>query len=140
MDQTVDIWTRANIFQDIKERSPNKLELDKKGEHSFSKFCSKIFFHPGGSALRINNNGLEFLKTYYPHYIIEVNDNINSVAGHNTKGMPSKHYVFLTRFCRKPYYIGSKKIVFFDEEEAFLFKLCDGDIENVKAVAPEKLK
>ena len=48
--------------------------------------------------------------------------------------MPSKHYVFLTRYCKAPYYIGMKSIVFFDEDEALIFKLCDGDIDNVKTV------
>lgn len=142
MDQTADIWTRDSIFFHIKgiPLPTNPAYKTTTELKEYQKFCSKIFFHPGGKALRLRSDGLDFLKSYYPHYIVEISDGINVATGSNTKGMPSKHYVFLTRFCRKPYYIGSKRIVFFDEEEAFLFKLCDGDIDNVKAVAPEKLK
>lgn len=140
MDQTTDTWTRLDVFQDICRRDPDKLDLDQNGNPSFYTFCVNTFFHPGGTALRLKNEGLAFLKNYYPHHIIEFDPKINKPVISSTKYMPSKHYVFLTQFCRKPYYIGSKMIIFFDEEEAFLFKLCDGDINNVKAIAPEKLK
>lgn len=134
-------WTRDSIFFNIiigiplPERPDHKTETELK---KYKIFCSNLFFHPGGEALRLCNDGVKFLEKYHTSHTIDIIEFQKS--GTNTSNMPSKHFVFLSRFCRKPYYIGMKKIIFFDEEEAFLFKLCDGDIDNVKTVAPEKLK
>ena len=100
----------------------------------FDSFCKEFFWHPVGDALRLSNTGLTYLKECIPYFEVEVLDK------NNIKSMPGKHFIYLARFCRKPYYIGVREIVFFDEEEAFIFKLCDGDIENVREIAPEKLK
>lgn len=89
-----------------------------------------VFFHPMGDGLRLSNHGAKVLAKLDTAY------EIDSVE---ERERPAKHYLFLARFCRKPYFIGKSKIIFFDEEEAFLFKLCDGDIDNVQEVAPEKL-
>jgi len=91
-----------------------------------------VFFHPIGDGLRLSNNGLKLFKTHFPYHTVE------SKPGpeHRTSG----HYIFLARFCRKPYHIALDTIIFFDEEEAFLFKMCDGDVDNVKEISPERLE
>lgn len=99
----------------------------------FQAFNGTIFFTPAGDHLRLSYDGLNFFKSrQYTIHVVELSE--------LKRDFPAKHFIFLARFCRKPYYIGSDKIHFLDEEEAFLFKMCDGDIENVKTVAPEKLK
>ena len=90
-----------------------------------------IFFHPMGDGLRLSHQGVKALTKLDTAHVVD------SVSADRER--PSKHYIFLARFCRKPYFIGKSKIIFFDEEEAFLFKLCDGDIDNVQEVAPERL-
>jgi len=96
---------------------------------TYSNFVKSYFFHPGGDALRLSSLGLKYLSQYYTCHTIDVLE-----KGHSRTRMPSKHYVFLGKYCKTPYYIDMYNIVFFDEETAFLFKLCDGDIDNVKSV------
>ena len=72
------------------------------------------------------------LRKHYKHHIVEV------LAGSDKREIPAKNYIFLARYCKAPYYIGTDKLVFFDEDEAFLFKLCDGDIENVDQVTQDE--
>ncbi len=115
-----------SIRKEIYEESKSKL--------SFEDFCHLYFFHPVGDALRLNHEGFKALKLRLPCYEVDVIEKLDK------RKMPGKHFIFLARFCRRPYYIGKNKITFFDEEEAFIFKLCDGDIENVKEVSPKKLK
>jgi len=98
---------------------------------TYQEWCREVFFHPIGDYMRLNRFGLELFKSHLTHHIVD------SVT--DTGVRASKHYIFLSRFCRQPYYIAPSIIVFFDEEEAFLFKLCDGDVDNVAEVAPEKL-
>lgn len=99
---------------------------------TYDKWMREVFFHPMGDGLRLGNAGLKLFKKHFSYHVVDSNPG----PGHRTSG----HYIFLARFCREPYHIGSEAITFFDDEEAFLFKLCDGDVDNVKDVAPEKLK
>lgn len=109
------------------EKSTNGQQL------TYDEWIKNVFWFPTGDGMRLKFEGCKLLKKYFPHHIVE------SIAG-DDKPRTSKHLIFLARFCRQPYYIyGSEHIVFFDEEEAFIFKLCDGDIDNVEEVAPEKL-
>lgn len=117
---------------------PNRLALYKElGTEAltFEDFCRQKFFHPVSDALRLSLAGVQFLEEngLKAHAVDMIKETKKSE-------IPSKHYIFLAKYCRKPYYIGSNKIYFFDEEEAFLFKMCDGDIENVSQVAPEIFK
>lgn len=105
-----------------------------KSKIPFDEFCREYFWHPAGDALRINQIGLQYFRMYIPCHQVDVIKKLDKSK------MAGKHFIFLARFCRRPYYIGTNKIFFFDDEEAFLFKLCDGDIDNVKEVAPKKLK
>lgn len=106
-------------------------EIDEKNQTPFNVWSNTTFYHPMGDGLRLSISGLIYLESLTTCYDIE--------SDPGSEPRPSKHYLFLARFCRKPYYIGLKKITFFDEEEAFLFKLCDGNIDNVQEVSPEKL-
>ncbi len=106
-------------------------EIGEESRTAFEIWVKATFFHPMGDGIRLHMAGLIYLETLVTCY------DIDSDPGSEPR--PSKHYLFLARFCRKPYYIGLKKITFFDEEEAFLFKLCDGNIDNVQEVSPEKL-
>lgn len=119
---------RKNIFDEFLEipKDPSFKVIN------FKEFCSTYFFHPGGDAIRLNYHGLNYLKQFLKCHTVECIDM-------KKQFMPAKHYVFLAKFCRRPYYIGENYITFFDEEEAFLFKLCDGDIDNVKEVSPNSL-
>lgn len=99
---------------------------------TYNEWILAIFFHPMGDGLRLGGIGLKLFKKHFPYHIVESDPG----PEHRTSG----HYLFLAQFCRQPYHIGLKTITFFDEEEAFLFKLCDGNIDNVKDVAPEKLE
>lgn len=117
-------WTRKSIYDDAK-----KLWEDEEAP-PYKKFCADFFFHPGGKALRLRSIGVKLLSSCYTPHIVEIMDKKQS-----RKKMPAKHFVFLTRYCKGPYYIGTHEIVFFEEDEAFIFKMCDGDIDNVKTVA-----
>lgn len=99
---------------------------------SFHEFCSTYFFHPSSDAIRLNFYGSNILSMSLKCYKVDV-------VGQKKSEIPFKHYHYLAKFCRKPYYIGENYIMFFDEEEAFLFKLCDGSIDNVKEVSPNSL-
>jgi len=114
-----------NVRQDVFDAVQSQIDLD----IDFKKLCAEIYFHPGGDTLRLSFKGLVFLSDYLPSNKVDV-----LIENQNRKTMPSKHYVFLTRYNKMPYYIGGKYITFFDEDAAFLFKMCDGDIENVKEV------
>ena len=117
-------WNRKNIYETLKEAWPN--------EHmsTYKEFCAGVFFQPGGKTLRLRSDGVKTLATCYTPHIVEVMDKTKT-----KKNMPSKHFVFLTRYCKGPYYIATHEIIFFDEDEAFIFKMCDGDIDNVKSVS-----
>lgn len=117
-------WTRKSIHEDFKEKY-NQGDIT-----SYKQFCANVFFQPGGKTLRLNSKGVKILELCYTSHIVEVMDKTQS-----KKTMPAKHFVFLTRYCKGPYYIGAHQITFFDEDEAFIFKMCDGDIDNVKTVA-----
>lgn len=99
----------------------------------YDEWIKNVFWFPTGDGMRITFEGYQILSKHFPHYNIESDATAE-------KPRTAKHFIFLARFCRQPYYIyGSDYIVFFDEEEAFIFKLCDGDIDNVEEVAPERL-
>lgn len=112
-------WLRKKIHE----------ECGKNYSLSYQEFCAMIFFQPGGTTLRLKSYGWEILSNHYPSHIVHIVD-----KSRTRDKMPSKHYVFLTRYCKAPYYIGLTAISFFDEEEAMVFKLCDGDIDNVKKI------
>ena len=116
-------WTRQQIFDDVRKKSPSYDKM------SFKEFCASIFFHPGGKALRLRANGIAILKDFFPTFDVDIMDKEQS-----KKNMPSKHFVFLMKYCKAPYYIRNNGVIFLDEEEALIFKLCDGDIANVKNV------
>ena len=113
--------SRKSLFEDLQEQHDLNI--------SFRYFCILYCFHPGGESLRLNHKGIKFLSDFYPCHAIDVVDKNQS-----KKTMPSKHYVFLGKYCKMPYYIGEHHITVLDEDAAFLFKLCDGDIDNVKTV------
>lgn len=112
---------RQKVFQDVQDQHNEELD--------YKKFCREVFFHPGGESLRLNFKGCGFLADYLPCNVVDIVDKTQSITT-----MPSKHYVFLSKYSKLPYYMGKHTITFFDEEAAFLFKLCDGDIDNVKKV------
>lgn len=117
-------WNRKNIYETLKEAWPNEYMS------TYKEFCAAVFFHPGGKTVRLRKDGVKTLEISYTSHIVEVLDRTKT-----KKNMPSKHFVFLTRYCKGPYYIATHEIIFFDEDEAFIFKMCDGDIDNVKEVA-----
>lgn len=123
-------WSRRLIYQDVSGYKNENDQLSNKDRTAYKKFCANVFFQPGGNTLRLKTEGVTVLETYYTSHIVEIIDKTQT-----KKNMPAKHYVFLTRYCKGPYYIGSRSITFFDEDEAFIFKMCDGDIDNVKTVA-----
>lgn len=94
----------------------------------YSNFCMDMFFYPVGDHMRLKKHGCLILEKHFTAHIVNVDSGLD---GQQTA---SKHFIFLARFCRMPYYIGTNRIVFFDEQEAMLFKLCDGDIDNVSKV------
>lgn len=120
---------RQELYDYITEKYPKHItpKID-----TFEKFCLYVFWWPNGDFVRITWKGVLVLKKAYTcHEVSSINTGEHS--------SPSKHFLFLSKFCRKPYYIGKDKIIFFDEEEALLFKLCDGDVDNVQQVSPEQL-
>ena len=129
-------WTRKSIFKIISEDSQIwRVYWTESGKISsisdqYKKFCANVFFHPGGKSLRLNYDGVKILNKCFASFKVDILDQTRS-----RERMPSKHFVFLTRYCKAPYYIGRQYITFFDEEEALVFKLCDGDIENVTSVS-----
>lgn len=112
---------RQQVFDDVQTQVDEELD--------YKKFCREVFFHPGGESLRLNFKGSIFLSDYLPCHVVDIVDKTQSL-----KTMPSKHFVFLSKYSKLPYYMGKNSITFFDEDAAFLFKLCDGDIDNVKKV------
>ena len=119
--------------------NPREKYFEEIGEQlSYNEWARYIFFYPTGDGLRLSIVGQTIMSIHYPSYTVDSKSEFDSVPGREVR--KSKHYIFLARFCRKPYYISRDQIIFFDEEEAFLFKLCDGDIDNVQEVAPERLK
>lgn len=100
---------------------------------TYDEWVKDVFWFPVGEEMRLKFDGFKLLKKHFPCHIIDQ-------VAREEKPIKSKHLIFLARFCRQPYYIyGSDHIAFFDEEEAFIFKLCDGDIDNVEQIAPERL-
>lgn len=122
-------FTRKEIYDDLKIRDNEEFN-----DINFNDFCRMTFWHPGTitNAKRLKSSGLTILKQYYPHFVVDVFDKKPKAE------IPAKHYVFLAKFCKKPYYIGTNRIIFFDQEEAFIFKMCDGDVDNVKEVSAEE--
>lgn len=120
-------FTRKEIYDELKMKDSTIVGMN------LNDFCRITFWHPGTitNAKRLKSSGLTILKQYYPHFVVDVFDKKPKVD------IPAKHYVFLAKFCKKPYYIGTNRIIFFDQEEAFIFKMCDGDVDNVKEVSSE---
>lgn len=114
--------SRREYYTQIKDQNPNLLK-----NLNFSEFCRELYYHPVGEHKRLKQRGFMIFKSTYPHYVVKIID------GPDKSLMPSKHFIFLARYCKSPYYIGSDQIVFFDEQEAFVFKMCDGNIDNVKS-------
>ena len=113
-----------------RKRIYNKL-VEKGLTINFKDFGPFAYWHPAGDGNRLRLEGLKLFKKYqFPYYTVEVLDGLDK------KELPSKHYIFLARYCKNPYYIGTDKIIFLDEEEAFVFKMCDGNIDNVKDISP----
>lgn len=116
--------TRQDFYDDIKRQRPNLLR-----NLTFPEFCREAYYHPVGDYKRLKQKGYILFKKIYPYFVVDV------LEGLDKHIMPSKHYLFLARYCKKPYYISQDKIIFFDEQEAFIFKMCDGNIDNVKEIS-----
>lgn len=92
---------------------------------SFEDFCRDYFFCPGGDTLRLRHFGLKFFDQYFDSY--DVSWQNEKVVDQISAG----HVSWLANHCKSIYYIGSKKIVLFDADEAVLFQLLDADIDDV---------
>ena len=91
----------------------------------YDDFCRDYFFCPGGDTLRLRHAGLKFFDQFFDSY---------DVSWQNEKvvdQIPAGHVSWLSNHCKSIYYIGSKKIVLFDADEAMLFQLLDADIDDV---------
>lgn len=87
----------------------------------YKTWCQTVWFYPTGEQLRLNSLGVElFSQKFTPYTVLVPADR-----------RKAKHYLFLNRYCKKPYFIEAGKVIFFDEHEAMVFKLCDGDFDNV---------
>ena len=116
----------------MKTRQDYFTQIASDQKETYDDWCKRMFFHPIGGALRLNGTGVEEFQKFFTGHLVNAID-----VEHQRK---SGDYIFLARFCRMPYYIAHTYIMFFDEEEAFLFKLCDGNVDNVKDIAPERLE
>jgi len=96
-------------------------------QKTYNEWVTDIFVSPIGNSLRLNYYGFLQFKKKYKYYIVNSPSNKDNPR-------KSKHILFLTNYCKFPYYIGNNNIMFFDKEEALVFRLCDGDIDNVQKV------
>lgn len=92
---------------------------------TYTDFCRDNFFCAGGDTLRLRHVGLKFFEKYFDGHEVSWQEE------KNIEQMSGKHISWLAKHCKSIYYIGSKQIVLFDPEEAFLFQLLDADIDDV---------
>jgi hypothetical protein len=90
--------------------------------HEFGLWCRTVWFYPTGDQIRLNWFGVGLFSEMLPSYEVWIPEDRRK----------SKHYLFLNRYCKEPYYIEPGKAVFFNENEAMVFKLCDGDLDNLE--------
>ncbi len=114
---------RTAIFNYLKRIDPEEFT-----KIPFEEFCRDCFYHPAGDEKRLRQYGYMIFKKYFESYDIEWSDNIVP------EQLPSKHLYWLTTECKQLYYIGRDKIVFFDKNDAIIFKLCDGDMDTIEKV------
>lgn len=108
-----------------------RIDPDSFNEIPFEEFCRDCFYHPTGDEKRLRQYGCSLLRNYFPSYYVEWQENIVP------EQLPSKHLYWLTKYCKQAYYIGRDKIIFFDEDDALIFKLCDSDMDIVKEVTSD---
>jgi hypothetical protein len=76
-----------------------------------------LFYNTKRKGLRLTRLGYELLRREFDHYAFAINK--------ETKVTP-KHILRLDREMTWPYYLTSKQIVLFSEEDSVIFKLVDG--------------
>lgn len=86
----------------------------------YATWCKTVWFYPTGAQIRLNSLGLELFSQQLPHHTVLIPEDHRK----------AKHYLFLSKYCREPYFIEPGRAVFFDEQEAMVFRLCDGDFDN----------
>lgn len=70
---------------------------------------------------RLTKVGLAFLSFFFKFYDCKVQKQIP---------ITTKHLIFLSKFCTRPFYIDSKKLIFFESELAMRYKLSSDNIED----------
>lgn len=111
---------RATLYNMMVRRYPDEMVMI-----TYEDFCRDYFFAPGGDTLRLRGPGLDFFKKYFDSYEVSWHKEMK------INQIPTKHVSWLASHCKSLYYIGTKHIVLFDQEEAFLFQLLDADIDDV---------
>lgn len=111
---------RKTLFNLMNRQYPHEMATI-----TYSDFCRDYFFCAGGDTLRLRNVGLKFFEQYFDNYPVSWQEE------KDVDEISSKHIHWLAKHCKSLYYIGSKQIVLFDQEEAFLFQLLDADIDDV---------
>lgn len=93
---------------------------------NYQDWCRQIWFHPAGKEIRLSSLGLALFREAQTMHTVRLSEKDRRKA---------KHYIFLSKYCKEPYYIDPEKVVFCDEHEAMVFKLCDGDFDNVNEIS-----
>lgn len=124
MAVTVDsniMWRKA-FWEELRNSYPDSPlpELQ-----DYKQFAKKIFFSTSGDGKRVRYDFWKLFPDFDRHEV---------ETPYMLKDFPPKFYLFLSKTCERPYYIGNHNIIFVDENEAFTFKLCDGDIDTWRAV------
>lgn len=103
----------------------NRLYPADMANENYSDFCRDYFFCASGDTLRLRHVGLRFFENYFDCYQVSWPEEID------LDKIPAKHLIWLATHCKSLYYIGTKQIFLFDQEEAFLFQLLDADLDDV---------
>lgn len=92
---------------------------------NFKKFSCDYFYHPVGDEKRLRQYGYLALRKIYPCYEIVWPKKQSPLK------IPTKYLLWLSDNCTQLYFVGIKKIILFDQDEAILFKMCDADLEII---------
>ncbi len=111
---------RQTLFNLLNRRYPNVM-----ASMEYKDFCRDYFFCAGGDTIRLRHTGLKFFEHYFDSFPVSWQEE------KKLDEISSKHLSWLAKHCKSIYYIGTKQIVLFDQEEAFLFQLLDADIDDV---------
>lgn len=111
---------RKKLYDLMVRIHPNEMALIE-----YNDFCRDNFFCPGGDTRRLRHYGLKFFSQFFDTYDVswESEKVVDQIS--------AKHLSWLVNHCKSLYYVGSKKIVLFDADEAFLFQLLDANIDDV---------